>query len=376
MTIFIALSCVLTGILVLFTVQLWRSLKRAAVPNLSEINTNGPSVSVCIPARNETHAMTQCLECVLASDYEKLEVIVFDDNSADDTSILVKSFAHAGVRFIPGKKLPEGWLGKNHALDVLAQEASGTYIIFLDVDTYIHSATISRLVAIMEEEKLEMLSVIPGRRDIGRSSVLFAPLRYFWQLIFAHRQHPASSSALWMIAQDTLVGRLSGFAPHKNEVAPEACIASLLGESYQCFLGYDELGVDYEKKWRSQIETSRRLIYPFLGGSWWRMALALLAMAFLNLPFIGVLSVCLFGWNEPQIMAAWFMAAFMALYAVYCSHIWKGNWWIGGLLWPVLALQESILFVYSAWGYARHTITWKGRSITAPSRADSIEISD
>lgn len=131
MAIFITISCVLTGILVLFTVQLWRSLKRTAVPKLTEVSTTGPSVSVCIPARNETHAMTQCLERVLASDYEKLEVIVFDDNSADDTSVLVKSFAHAGVRFIPGKKLPEGWLGKNHALEVLAQEASGTYIIFL-----------------------------------------------------------------------------------------------------------------------------------------------------------------------------------------------------------------------------------------------------
>ena len=38
-----------------------------------------PSVSVCIPARNETHAMSECLESVLASDYPKLEAIVLDD---------------------------------------------------------------------------------------------------------------------------------------------------------------------------------------------------------------------------------------------------------------------------------------------------------
>ena len=37
-----------------------------------------PTVSVCIPARNERHAMTACLEGVLASDYEKLEIIPAD----------------------------------------------------------------------------------------------------------------------------------------------------------------------------------------------------------------------------------------------------------------------------------------------------------
>lgn len=226
----------------------------------------------------------------------------------------------------------------------------------------------------MEEEKLEMLSVIPGRGDAWRSSVLFAPLRYFWQLVMAHQYHPASSSALWMIAGDTLLGRLSGFASHKNEVSPEAHIAALLGNTYRCFLGRDELGVDYEKKWRSQVETSRRLLYPLAGGSWWQMTLALIVILLLNMPLIGVLSGFVFGWSEIQIMAAWLMAAFMALYAVYCSQTWQRNWWIGGLLWPVVAVQECVLFIYSAWGYMHHTITWKGRSVTAPSRADSVEI--
>jgi glycosyltransferase involved in cell wall biosynthesis len=376
MAIFIAISSVLTGILGLFTVQLQRALKHMAVPRLSEVTTDGPTVSVCIPARNETHAMTQCLERVLASDYEKLEIIVFDDNSADDTSVLVKSFAHAGVRFVPGKKLPDGWLGKNHALDVLANEASGAYILFLDVDTYIHPATITRLVAVMESESLEMLSVIPGRRDTWRASVLLAPLRYFWQLVLAHKHHPAVSSALWMIAGDTLTGRLGGFAPHRSEVAPEAHIAAALGESYRCLLARDELGVDYEKKWRSQIETSQRLLYPLVGRSWWQMALALIVLALLNLPLIGVISTLIVGWSEVQIMAMWLLAAFMALYAMYCSRTWQKNWWLGGLLWPIVAAQEFILLLYSAWGYARHAIMWKGRSVTAPSRADSIEISE
>ena len=68
-----------------------------------------PSVSVLIPARNEQVAMRSSLEMVLASDYPKLEVIVLDDNSVDNTSDEIKLFAHAGVRFVSGEKPPEGW---------------------------------------------------------------------------------------------------------------------------------------------------------------------------------------------------------------------------------------------------------------------------
>ena len=63
--------------------------------------------------------MNDCLERVVASTYPKLEIIVLDDHSQDNTSALIKSFAHKGVRFVEGTKLPEGWLGKNHALQLL-----------------------------------------------------------------------------------------------------------------------------------------------------------------------------------------------------------------------------------------------------------------
>src|SRR5690606_12928997 len=118
-------------------VRMRKTLKRALITSELSSSQEYPSVSICIPARNETHAMAECLERVLKSDYKKLEVLVFDDNSKDDTSAIIRSFAQAGVRFVAGTELPEGWLGKNHALDVLSKEASGTYVLFMAVDTII-----------------------------------------------------------------------------------------------------------------------------------------------------------------------------------------------------------------------------------------------
>ena len=366
MLIFGLISVLLTAAAIIFSLQLQKAFNRFSIHKSYSATYESPSVSICVPARNETHAMTKCLESVLASDYEKLEIIVFDDDSNDDTSILVKSFAHAGVRFVPGTKLPEGWLGRNHALDVLANEASGTYIIFLDVDTIIQPTTIGQLVGYMMAERMDMISVIPRRNDSWRASVLFAPLRYFWQLIFSRRTAPAVSSALWMISRKVLLEDLNGMKSFRASVQPEMEIASILHSSrVHTLLGTTALGVSYEKRWRSQAEASRRLLYPMAGGNWWSSVVALVCLLLLNLPFFTLLSMFYFGWTEVHVTALWFMCVFSAIYALYTHRVWQSKWWLGGLLWSIMIFQEFCLFVYSIIGYAAKTVTWKGRLITS-----------
>jgi glycosyltransferase involved in cell wall biosynthesis len=368
----------LAMILVYMSVRLVVVLRRFRIKKMYTAAIEAPSVSVCIPARNETHAMTQCLERVLESDYEKLEVVVYDDSSSDDTSILIKSFARAGVRFVPGDSLPEGWLGKNYALETLAREASGTYVIFMDVDTYVQPTTISQLVGYMTTEKLTMTSVIPGRNDIWRTSVLMGHLRYFWEALLSRQAAPATSSALWMIKRHVLLDTLGGFVSHKNEVEPEEHIAAIIGvSSYHCLVSDRSLGVTYEKKWTSQIETSRRLLLPIFGGRWYGAVLGLLFLGLLNIPFFLVLSGSIFGWHVIELTALCILIGFMILYAGFTHQTWRHSWWLGGLLWPLVIFQEFILFVRSVWGYATHTITWKGRLVDAsPVHIDHLEINE
>lgn len=374
MPVFLICSTLLTLLVALFSFRMWRALKKFTINEIHTPNGSLPSVSVCIPARNEMHALAACLERVLASDYEKLEIIVFDDSSADDTSILIRSFAHAGVRFVPGPTLPEGWLGKNHALDVMAKEASGAYIIFLDVDTFIKPNTISQLVDYVVQENAKMVSVIPGRNDAWRASVMFGHLRYFWQLILSTHERPAVAASLWMIDRSALVDEIKGFMPFKASVEPEIHIASQLGNSYRCLAHNSFISVTYEKKWQSQIETSRRLLYPMFGGTPIKGLSGLMILIVLNLP-LGALLYGVVDWTLIQTIALWHTFAFMAIYAVYVGRFWPKGWWAGALLWPIVILQELVLFMQSLWGYARHTITWKGRSVNVgASKGDALVI--
>ena len=327
-----------------------------------------PSVTVCIPARNEAHAMTDSLQRVIASTYPKLEIIVLDDLSGDDTSALIKAFAHEGIRFVEGTKLPEGWLGKNHALQGLLNQASGTYVLFMDVDTRLSPDSIEQLVAYTLQENALMVSVLPRREDTPRASAFFSPLRYFWEIMFHRTDFPATASGAWMIHRQTLLDRWQGFTQFKEAIQPESLISGALMASgqYRFLIGTGLLGISYEKKWRSQVGTSIRLLFPLLGGKIQHMIIASLDLLIVSAPLIVVMSGIFVGWGMNQIIGAIFYLMFSGLYAVYLRKVWKSAWLIGGFFWAYATIQEATLVIISAVRYAQKIVTWKGRLVKVP----------
>jgi glycosyltransferase involved in cell wall biosynthesis len=372
--ILIVLYTIFTAISIYFAWQLTDVLKRFKIKKLlsePSMLRDLPSVSVCIPARNETNKMSECLERVIASTYPKLEVIVLDDSSADDTSYLIKSFAHAGVRFVEGTDLVDGWLGKNHALQGLLDEASGSLILFMDVETQIKSDTIEQLVSYMLQERAAMVSVLPLRNDEWRPSALFGTMRFFWAVLFHRKIKPAVASSAWMIARKLLIDEINGFNDIKSAIQPESILASRLSlkGKYRFLVGTPILGVSFSKNWTNQLDTSIRLILPSLGGRFVNVFLALLFLILLNLPTLLVVDGFIDGWSIVQIVAVWQLCVFIALYGLYQNSVLGKSWWVGALLWPYIILQELVLLVASIIGYARHTITWKDRPITTSYRS-------
>jgi len=334
-----------------------------------------PSVTVCMPARNEDHAMADSLERVIASTYPKLEIIVLDDLSGDKTSTLIKSFARDGVRFVEGKIPPEGWLGKNYALEGLLHEASGTYVLFMDVDTRLAPDSIEQLVAYAQQEKATMVSVLPRRSDAPRASVFFATLRYFWEIMFHRKSSPATASNAWMIDRKALLRDFDGFKPLKAAIQPESHLAAALmaAGKYRFLLGTELLGVTYEKKWRSQLSTSVRLLFPLLGARIVAAIIATLDLLIIAAPLFIVIAGLFIGWGVHQYIAGGMYLLYAALYAFYLRMVWSKGWLFGGLLWPFIVVQEAVLVLTSAIRYSQHVVTWKGRSVSASTPADSIQ---
>ncbi|MDO8335689.1 MAG: glycosyltransferase [Candidatus Saccharibacteria bacterium] len=340
-----------------------------------------PSVSLCIPARNETYALADCLTSAISSDYPKLEIIVLDDCSQDETSQIIRSFAHDGVRFVKGTVPSEGWLGKNNAYQTLQEQAKGEYIVFMSVDTRVEPDAISKLVAYMQLEKLSMVSVLPQRTASFGIGVIFAPLRYFWQVVTPIKFNTPLATSLWAIRSENLI-KAGGIEQYREKVDVENCLASDFetGDEYRFLIANEQLGVSYEKTWQSQADTSVRLWYPKLAKNY----LAATGLIFGHLllfvaPVVMLLMTVLnIGNANGYIHAYWLLSPILCLLSgyIYLSYFQKVkkistipdylSVTLSFFTLPLLALQEVVLIIASFVQYRRGKVDWKGRNICYP----------
>lgn len=373
------------GVLAVFFGQLSMSIARYKLSQdeLEKIKRleDTPTVSLCIPARNETHALADCLSSAIASDYPKLEIIVLDDCSQDKTSQIIRSFAHDGVRFISGEAPSDGWLGKNNAYQTLSTEAKGEYLVFMSVDTRVAPESISELVSYMQLNKLSMTSVLPQRLDNLRTSVIFAPLRYFWQLVLPLKFNTPLATSLWAIRSENLV-EVGSFSSYKDKVDVENVLASQFSskDEYRFLVGSRLLKVTYAKHWTSQVETAIRLWYPSLNKSIFRATLVILGhfVLFVLPTLVLVQFVLTIGSQSGYIHISWLLALVASLlanyvYIVYFRQIKTAKtaadylaFFISFFLVPILAVQEIVLIVASFVQYKRGHVNWKGRNVCYP----------
>jgi GT2 family glycosyltransferase len=112
----------------------------ATLPSLPD--SNGPHLTVVVPARDEEAVIDQCLRSLLASTGLNLQIIAVDDRSTDGTGALmdvIAAEAHAvnsphQFEVIHITELPGGWLGKPHALAAGANRAAAPWLLFTDGD--------------------------------------------------------------------------------------------------------------------------------------------------------------------------------------------------------------------------------------------------
>ncbi len=118
-------------------------------------------VTVMIPAFNEELVIERAVRGVLASTDVRIEVIVIDDGSSDDTSEVVTS-AFAGDPRVRLLTLENG--GKARALNHALALATGEIVIALDADTQFEPTTIARLARWFEDPKI---GAVAGNAKVG-----------------------------------------------------------------------------------------------------------------------------------------------------------------------------------------------------------------
>jgi len=133
-----------------------RRKRRADPPYVDDL-----SVSVLIPAFNEAKVIAASIRQILASSHRKLDVIVVDDGSTDNTADVVRGEFADDPR-VSLIQTSNG--GKAHAINLALAQATGDIVVVLDADTQFEPLTISRLVRWFADPKV---GAVAGNAKVG-----------------------------------------------------------------------------------------------------------------------------------------------------------------------------------------------------------------
>ena len=105
-------------------------------------------ISVIVPVYNVAAYLPQCLDSILRQDYEKLEVILIDDGSKDESGAICDQYARQDSRIrVIHQKNAGAAAAKNAGLRI----ATGGYLSFVDSDDFLEPNVYEYMVAMLKE---------------------------------------------------------------------------------------------------------------------------------------------------------------------------------------------------------------------------------
>jgi len=158
----------------------FRRRRKIVFPGAVEINL---PTSVVLAAFNEEPVIARTLRSILTSDYPILEVIVVDDGSTDGTSDEVRKVMAEDPRVV---LLRQPNTGKAHALNNGVEVAAGDFVVTLDADTIMDSATVTNMMRHFALDTTGRLGAVAGVVRVGnrRTNLLtrWQALEYLTQI--------------------------------------------------------------------------------------------------------------------------------------------------------------------------------------------------
>jgi hypothetical protein len=341
-----------------------------------------PFVSVLIPARNEAAKIAACVRSWMAQDYPGFEVLVYDDDSTDDTAaVAAEAAAGAGrarMRVVRGGRLPLGWRGKPWSCHRLRTEARGELLVFADADVtagpHALAATAAALASAHGDLLGDLLTALPRHTapcgllrvlaGIQNWAVLsFIPL---WLSGTARGRMFAAVNGQYVAIPSAVYDRCGGFAAVRGSVAEDADLGRLLAS-----LGLQVLLVDGSKVLRCESYATlrdawkgnvRNLVPIFFGSASLLLGAAAVAAAVYVAP-LGLLAAdALF--TLPRAFFLWLPLTELAL-AVLGRWLVDERFGVSGpssLLHPLAIAGLCAMSVGSVLEHrVRGAVDWRGR---------------
>ena len=208
---------------------------------------NYPLISLIIPCYNAKQTLGKCLDSVIQQSYINLEIIIVDDGSTDETSMIYEDFLRKDERIKIFKQENSGVSkARNKGLAV----ATGEYICFVDSDDWVESDYCSELYHSLVKENADIAIVEASYEDENGNIVFSKPISE--EMVIDGKR------ALALLLEDNIIqshpwGKLYKVSFFRNVNFPE---------NLKCFEDYSTLFKVFDKAIR--VVKSNKKLYHYI----------------------------------------------------------------------------------------------------------------
>jgi glycosyltransferase involved in cell wall biosynthesis len=295
-----------------------------------------PRVSIIVPARNEEKDIAESLTRLLSLDYDNYEVIAVNDRSDDRTGEIMEEVAAksaaAGrplLKVIHHQLLPEGWLGKPHAMWTATNSATGDWLLFTDADVLFKPDSLRRALAYAESEKADHVVLFP--QMIMKTPGEYMMIAFFQTMfVFGHRPwkvaDPKTKDHMGVGAFNLIRSRaykaVGTYEALRMEVLDDMKLGKVVknaGFAQRNVFGGDLISIRWAHGAMGIINNLTKNFFAVLSFQWPRALISAFGLAFLNLmPFLGVLFA--HGWARLP-----YAIALASMFSIYVGMSWRSR---------------------------------------------------
>ncbi len=227
-----------------------------------------PSVVAVIPARNEAPMVGMAIASLLAQDYPgAFRIVLVDDHSGDGTADVARAAAAAQadrLQIVSARPLPPGWTGKLWALSEGVRQIAEPpdLYLFTDADIAHHRTNLSELVARLQAEQRDLVSLMVKLRcESFAERFLIPAFVFFFALLypFAWSNDPkhrtAAAAGGCILVRRAAYERIGGYAALKGELIDDCALARAVKHGGAIWLGLTQ-------------ETKSLRPYPHIADIW------------------------------------------------------------------------------------------------------------
>lgn len=172
----------------------WRNRRPPALGDAAPLPDAAlPTLSIIATAKDEAEHIDAAARSLLGQDYPFARVILVDDRSRDGTGALLDRIASSEprLRVVHIESLPDGWIGKCHALSRGAALAGTEWILFTDADVILEPDAARLAVSLALRDRWDHLAVGP---DIASETLGERIYVAYFLAMFTASQRPWKAS--------------------------------------------------------------------------------------------------------------------------------------------------------------------------------------